>query len=81
MLSGGADSLIRAQPRAQVLSAYAGDTSGSLCSETRYDRTDGLVQVFSLYPVLKIHHTSARHTSMITKVIAALMPTLTSETP
>ena len=38
-------------------------------------------QVFSLYPVLKIHQIAVRQASMKPKVAATLRPTPTSETP
>jgi hypothetical protein len=40
----------------------------------------GPPQLFSRYPVLKIHHTTAKHTSRNTAVMPRLTPTLTSAT-
>ena len=39
------------------------------------------LQFLSRYPVLKVHHTAARHKARKTRVMPTLKPTPTSETP
>jgi hypothetical protein len=69
--------LLEAREPCKIYPRWDGANMSMIAGRERFDGD----YVFSRYPVLKIHHTVARHTAKKQIVMVRLTPTLTSAIP